>query len=70
MNNIQTHNDMTYTASNMEKLIAQINPKGYALCRKFVKHTAKVKSVLTIDSQRYKLSNPSRGVWIAKMLDA
>jgi hypothetical protein len=54
----------------MEKLISQINPKGYALCRKIVKHTAKVNSFLTIDAQTYMLSHPSRGMWIAKMLHA
>lgn len=70
MNNTQTHNDMMYTAKNMQALIAQINPKGYALCPKYIKHTAKVRSVLTIDSKRYELSHPSRGMWIAKTLQA
>jgi len=70
MNNAQNQNDMTYTATNMSALVAQINPKGYALCPKYIKHTAEVRGVLTIDSQRYELRHPSRGVWVAQVVKA
>lgn len=69
MSKSKLYNEMTYTATNIEKLIHQINPKGYALCRKIVKHTAKVNSFLTIDSDTYMLSHPSAGLWIAKIVN-